>query len=424
VSIPESKKTKPKDIVNIVWAFQNLNRGSLEFWEIMEKAAISNLGRFTILDLTNIAYSFLNSKMEHTEFWKGFDAQLNSLPKIKDENHQEVVILAEILTRREYKDPKIWNLLGERFSTSLKKGLVNNSMFRARWHKRIYEMQPKIWDQEIERIYIQSLEANIATRPEVAFMDLFNICFCAFPHFGQQSFWENLLDKFLVLMDSPEVITASSETISMASRIIYILTARFSECGEPAVSQISALDEKLDNLYRDEKRFLLMTQEKFSLLTQLKAFVLKRSVHLTLFWTQLKKHQDKVARLFNKNDIRPLIFAIIVKNKLFFNKPKYEEFNIKIQESYKDFTEEQVDELLGFLWNELLTHYTNYNVVLSDFSKNPLTKNLDIKSFILGKEEAAKQKKVTDGLDWLMEDYHQEVYYVEDDSEHDANMSD
>ena len=401
--VQPDKGVFPQDIACLSWAFANMGRGSSEFWDQLGKVATKNINKFTLLDITNTMESFDFSGIESKEFWNSCFEFLTTVEKIEENNHQNVVILAEILTRKEYKNPKVWTLLGTHFQRFIKKGLIDNAMSRARWHKAIYEMNPGIWTQEIEEIYLKSISKNVEDNSEVALIHTYNICLCAFPNFGTLSFWENLLELFIKILEKPEVIKGE-KMVHMTANIIYILSTKFVQQHEMAGPLVDMLNVGLDKFYRDDARFLEMTKEKSDLFTQIKAFVLQRyNVYQRIFWTQLKKYRNEYT--LKKADIKPLLFRIFVKNGLYFENSKMKEFDELLNVSLSTHTNEQIEEFTNFLWNMLLTNYANNKLILEELDHRIYTQGLKIKTFMVRKEKLKEKPEIQSDYERLIKNY-------------------
>lgn len=396
---------KPKDIANIAWGFANLEYGSLQFWSQLEKFVVKIMPKCSLIDLANISWAFLQTKSNYPHFWPAFFSHLKNLEQIDEKYHQDVVVLAETLTKIDCQDQELWDKLGFTFLSFLRKGLMNDSMSRARWHRKYFELDPKSFDESVEEIYLQSIENSLNQDPALGIWCIWNICLCAFPNLGSEKFWDNLFKSFSRALEKPEILE-KEESLNVLSNVIYVLNAKLALDPKKTNALRSRLNESLNTLYKKDENFLLLTKEKLNFFIQLKAFVLQSyNADKTVFWNQVKKHKDMFE--FTSSDIKALIFAIIVKNSLFFDASKYADFEkiLKDHFSASSSSKEEIHKLTQDLFTLLLKSHTDNQMIVQEFEQNPLTKNLNIQNFLKGKDETVQEDQVQREFKQLIQNY-------------------
>ena len=117
-------------------------------------------------------------------------------------------------------------------------------------------------------------------------------------------------------------------------------------------------------------------------MVQLKSVVLQRyKTHHRIFWNQLKIHKNSVG--FNQNDVKPLIFAIIVKNGLYFDPVNYQEIENRISKHLQTLTPEQIDDFVVYLVDVLFIFYKDHKDIIHELQTNPKISPLDLESLII-----------------------------------------
>ena len=378
------QQPKPQDVANLVWSFANLELGDSVFWGQMESISVKNIQRFNMLDLTNIAWSFKKTGREYPKFWPELFNYLRNQKSFDIKHHQDIVLMSEVLTEINCKDIKVWHAMIKTFETFLRSGVYRDYMFRARWHKCFFELKPDMWDKAVEDIYLGSIQAS-EKDPDLTIQALYNVCLCAFPNFGSKDFWRSLSTTFQDILAHPDLIE-KYETINRTSNLMYLLNAKHVSYHEDNENPLEGLDEAFDTFYRDESNFLKMINSKFNLMVQLKSVVLQRyKTHYRIFWNQLKIHKNSVG--FSQNDIKPLIFAIIVKNGLYFEPDNYQEIENRINNYLPILTPEQIDDFVAYLVETLFILYKDHRDIVHELQTNPKISSLDLVSLIRKHED-------------------------------------
>ena len=337
-----------------------------------------------MLDLTNIAWSFKKTGREYPKFWPELCNYLKNQKSFDIKHHQDIVLMSEVLTEINCKDKKVWHAMIKNFETFLRGRVYRDYMFRARWHKCFFELKPDMWDKTVEDIYLGSIQES-EKNLDLAIQALYNICLCTFPNFGSKDFWRSLSTTFKDILAHPDMIE-TYETMNRTSNLMYLLNAKYVSYHEDNEKPLEGLNEAFDTFYRDENNFLKMINSKLNLMVQLKSVVLQRyKTHHRIFWNQLKIHKNSVG--FNQNDIKPLIFAIIVKNGLYFDPDNYQEIENRINNYLHILTPEQIDDFVAYLVEILFILYKDHRDIIHELQTNPKISSLDLVSLIRKHED-------------------------------------
>jgi len=379
-SLNKVNYAKPQDIANLAWGFANIGKGSDEFWNKIEKITKINMDKFSLLDISNTAWSLLSSNRHYPEFWPNFYSFLKKFDKVEDKNTQDIIMLVETLTQVNCTDKELWVKMAKIFNKFMKEGKMDNLMYKASWHKKLFEAEPKIWDNQIEDIYLNSIQRYIKNNIFLATQNLLNVCLCAAPNFGSNKFWGRVVEMFLEILENPQV-TSKDEIIYLVSKTFYTLSVKLITDNEKSLNLLEIFNEKIDKFYRNEEKFLEMTKNKRNFIYQLKGMVHQQvNTHQRTFWSQLKNHNQEFS--FLKPDIELLIFAIIVKNRLFFERQKIKELENNIEKYCNTHGKEGIENLTKYLFHLLLSYYSDNKFVCEEFETDPLLKELKLTDFL------------------------------------------